>query len=227
MTDHLVVAQPAGQAEQLMLLFHGMGAAPADMRPLGERLAAAYPRACVVCVAAPNPGDYGLGRQWFSTRDLTDERRTQRVADALPAFLATIREWQAKTGTGAAETALIGFSQGAIMTLECAFTQPGITARVVSIGGRFARLPETADERVTLYLLHGKDDPVVHYGYAVTAAEHLVALGADVVADVLPFAGHEINDDIIELLLDRLSSHVPRRIWREALAQDTPIMRGD
>lgn len=223
LAESIVVARPQGHPGQLMLLFHGLGATPNDMLPLGQRLAEAYPHACIVSVRAPDPGDFGFGFQWFSARELDDARRSSRVATALPAFADTVREWRSRTDCGAEETALIGFSQGATMALECARTEPELAARVASIGGRFATLPDEADERTTWYLLHGKDDPVVHYRQTVTAAERLVALGGDVVADVLPFVGHEINDALASLLIERLSSHVPRRTWREALREDTPV----
>ncbi|AOU98758.1 hypothetical protein BI364_12985 [Acidihalobacter yilgarnensis] len=227
LSESIVIARPEGSPGQLMLLFHGLGATPQDMNPLGERLARAYPRACIVSVRAPDPGDFGFGFQWFSARELSDERRVSRVAAALPAFTDTIRDWQSRTGAGPQETALIGFSQGAIMALECVRAQPALAGRVVSIAGRFARLPEATDEGITWYFLHGKDDAVIHYGYTVTAAEHLVALGGDVVADVLPFVGHEVNDALADLLVERLTHHVPRRTWQEALRDDAPLAPGE
>lgn len=223
MTESIIIARPENQVAQLMLLFHGQGATPDQMRLLGNRLAQVYPQSCIVAVQAPQPGDFGVGFQWFSVRNINDELRTKRVATVMNPFVETIRHWQKKTNTGSEETALIGFSQGAIMALECARKNRGLVGRVVSIAGRFSSLPEEAGEDTTWYLVHGKQDAVIHYRHTVTAAERLVSLGADVVADVLPFVGHVLDETITNLLLERLATHVPKRTWREALKADGPI----
>jgi hypothetical protein len=43
---------------------------------------------------------------------------------------------------------------------------------------------------------------VIHYGHCVAAAERLVDLGGDVTADVIPFLSHEINTEVMDLLVD-------------------------
>lgn len=221
--DHLVIARPHGTPAQLMLLFHGVGGAPEDMVPLGERLAAAYPHACIVSVRAPQASDGGPGHQWFSVRGISEENRAERVAQALPGFIDTVQHWQDASGCGVEHTALIGFSQGAIMALESTRDRATVAGRVVSIGGRFALLPQQANPDATLFFLHGKEDAVIHYGYTVTAAEHIVALGGDVSADVLPHVGHTITAEMAALLIERLQNHVPQRTWRAALHSDAPL----
>ncbi|MEJ2479660.1 MAG: esterase [Acidihalobacter sp.] len=222
LNESIVVARPAGAAAQLMLLFHGVGSTPRDMVPLGERLAAAYPQACVVSVCAPLPSDLGGGYEWFSIDAVTEENRPGRIAEAMPAFMQTVRHWQEQTGTDAERTALIGFSQGAIMALESTHETPRPAARVISLGGRFVRLPEPVDDGVTFYLFHGKGDPVIPYGYTATAAEYLAAREGDVTADILPDVGHEVPAEMIELLVQRLRAHVPRRLWQEAMRGGMP-----
>jgi phospholipase/carboxylesterase len=119
---------------------------------------------------------------------------------------------------------LVGFSQGAIMVLEAA-AQAGddvLAGRVVALAGRYAQLPGTNPGGTTLFLIHGKADDVIHYGYTVEAAKHLVALGADVVADVIPFLGHEIDPEVLDLVARRLRTHVPKRHWEAAMRQGVP-----
>ena len=217
MSESIIVARPEGQAEQLMLLFHGVGSTALDLVPLGRVLAAEFPAAFIVSVAAPAPSEAGGGRQWFSVLGISEENRPERVEAALPAFLATVAHWQKEAGVGTDAVALIGFSQGGIMALEATRDRPAIAGRVISIAGRFAQLPETANGGTTLHLLHGKLDPVIPYGFTVEAAQHLVKLGADVTADVVPFVGHQINDDMATLLIERLRGHLPKRAWEAAV----------
>ena len=213
----IVVQQAPGRPEQLLLLFHGVGARPEGLVPLGQRLAKAFPASTVVSVAAPSPSGTAGGYEWFSAAGVTESNRIARVEQAMPAFLAEIRDWQQAADVTATVTALVGFSQGAIMALEASVTPSPPAGRVVAIAGRFAELPDIAPTHTTIHLLHGKEDPIIPYRHAIEAAHRLRELGGDVTADVLPFVGHEINDTIAELAVERLLGHVPRRMWEEAM----------
>jgi phospholipase/carboxylesterase len=217
MSESIIVARPEGQAQQLMLLFHGVGSTALDLVPLGRVLEAEFPDAFIVSVAAPAPSETGGGRQWFSVRGIGEENRPERVAAALPAFIETVARWQRAAGVGTDAVALIGFSQGGIMALESTRDQPAIAGRVVSIAGRFALLPTEPNPGTTLHMFHGKLDPVIPYGYTVEAAQHLVNIGADVTADVIPHVGHQINDELAELMIERLRGHLPKRVWEAAM----------
>lgn len=212
-----IVHSPAAEPAQLILLLHGVGTDEHDMVPLGRLLAPEFPDALIVSVGAPEGADTSGGRQWFSVRQLTDENRVERAAAAMPDFVAAVRHWQRTSGVAAAATALIGFSQGAIMALESLRDPLPLAGRIVAIAGRFAALPERAPRETTVHLIHGKADPVVHYGHAIAAAECLIGLGADATADVLPFVGHAIDDEVVTLLVERLKGYIPRRIWDEAM----------
>ena len=227
MSESIIVARPEGQAQQLMLLFHGVGSTAQDLAPLGRVLAAEFPEAFIVSVSAPAPSEGGGGRQWFSVLGISEENRPGRVEAALPAFIESVAHWQKEAGVGTDAVALIGFSQGAIMALESTRGQPAIAGRVVSIAGRFAQLPIEANPGTTLHMFHGKLDPVIPYGYTVEAAQHLVNIGADITADVIPHVGHQVNDEIADLLIERLRGHLPKRTWEAAMkaARESPSER--
>lgn len=217
MNEPIVVQAPDQTAAQLFLLFHGVGSNAANLVPLGERLAAEFPQAAVVCIDGPHACDMGTdGREWFSVRGITEENRIERVADCMPSFVDTVSEMQAIYHVPPEATALIGFSQGAIMSLESVRLGNHLAGRVVALAGRFALLPECAPEHSTLHLIHGKNDTVIPYLHTVAAAERLIGLGGDVTADVLPFTGHEISPLMTDRMIERLKSHVPHRVWNAA-----------
>ena len=222
--EALVMQRPAGTARQLVLLFHGLGADAEELRPLGERLAAEYPEAMVVGLRASQPVTAGTGRQWYSVSGIDDDQRAARVAAEMPAFIAAIRQWQRVTGLGAEATVLAGFAQGAIMVLEAA-THAGddvLAGRVVALAGRYARLPESCPGGTTLFFIHGQADDMLAAGFTVEATRHLAALGADVVADVIPGLGHGIDAEVLDLVTRRLRTHVPKRHWEAAMRQGVP-----
>jgi phospholipase/carboxylesterase len=218
--EHVVIQQPQaeGPAQQLILLAHGLGADEHDLVPLGEILAQQFPNACVVSLRAPFLCDFSSGYQWFSVQGVSDDNRDARVADALPAFTQAVQHWQQRTGASADATCLVGFSQGAILALESTQLEaPALAGRVVALSGRMASPPRRAPPDTTLHLVHGKEDAVIHYGQTVRAAEALLALGADVTADVIPFLGHGVNEEVVDTVLQRLTGYVPKRRWQEAM----------
>jgi phospholipase/carboxylesterase len=206
MNEALIIQQPAGQAEQLFLLFHGVGATPEGLVPLGQALAAAYPQAFVACVRAPHVSDLGRGFQWFSVAGISEENRPPRIAEAMPLFVATVQHWQQQSGVAPAQTSLVGFSQGAIMSLEASQLPTPPAARIVALSGRFAEPARRASEALRWHLIHGEQDGVMPCSFAVAAQAQLQALGAKVTLDLIPGLGHSVDQRVLDALLARLAS---------------------
>ena len=160
-----------GPPDLLYLLFHGVGATAEHMAPLAQRLAREYPQAAVLCLNGPERFDAVIGDapayQWFSIRRIDDANRPARVAAALPGFIATVRALQARFGIGWERTALAGFSQGAIMSLEAVQAEPQLAGRVLAFSGRHLGAPEHIPADTTVHLFHGRDDAVIPYRASV------------------------------------------------------------
>jgi phospholipase/carboxylesterase len=211
MPDPIVIQSPSRTPEQLFLLFHGVGSTPENMVPLGQLLAAEFRDAAVISVPSPDISDMGSGYQWFSVRGINEDNRVQRIADTMPRFVETIKSLQKATGTTAAQTVLVGFSQGAIMALESTQSTEPLARRTVAFAGRFARLPERAPVSTTLHFIHGTSDPVIPCSHTVKATERLTRLGAAVTTDVIPGLGHGINQEAADRLVERLKGKLPKR----------------
>lgn len=202
-TDDILVHTPTAPARQLVLLFHGVGASPEGLLPLGQALA--RPERWVVAVRSPFPSDMGSGWQWFSVRGVDEANRVERIAAVMPRFVQTVQAWQAHTGLDASATALAGFSQGAIMALESTQQAPRLASRVVSMAGRFAQPPRVAPAGTALHFIHGAQDPVIAPACSVDAAERLRALGAEPQVHLLPGLGHGIDGRVLERLSTALA----------------------
>lgn len=213
MQTDLILQQPVtADGAELLLLFHGVGSSPEDLAPLGQALAAARPRAWVIGVRAPNHSDFGSGWQWFSVQGITELNRPERVAQALPAFFDRVEAKQRHTGVRPERTTLIGFSQGAIMSLES--TQraaPRVASRVVAIAGRFAQAPRRVPVDVAVHLLHGEQDRVMPIDTSVQAHRELNALGAASTLDRFPGLGHGVDSQVVEAILRDLAPDASKR----------------
>jgi phospholipase/carboxylesterase len=208
-----------GEPSPLYIYLHGVGATALAMTPIVDRFAQAYPQAAHLIPDGFDASDLAAqGRQWFSVRGIDEASRPARVAAALPALVAFVRDAQRHFGVTPLATALVGFSQGGILALEAAQAHTGLVGRVVAIAGRYAQLPESAPDAV-IHLVNGKDDAVVAARHAIEAATRLVALGGDVTADVVPGIGHEAHPELVDRALEHLKSFLPRRMWAQALAE--------
>lgn len=205
-------------AKQLFVLLHGVGSHPSDLVPLANYLKEVFPSAAFFLPEGTHPFDGGgHGRQWFSIGAVSEENRVARVAEAMPGLREMVKQAQDRYNVLQPDTALMGFSQGAIMALEFSIAHDGGVGRVLAFSGRFAQLPEKAPELTTLHLLHGEKDAVIPVSYAQAAIERMQELGGDATLDIVAAAGHEINAELADLAVRRLQTHIPLRSWKKAM----------
>ena len=210
--------EPGVDVRQLFILLHGVGGSPDNLRPLAEAVRAAFPAAAVLAPEGFEPFDGGgSGRQWFSVRGVTEDNRAERVAQAMPPLEAYVREAQARFSLLQSDTALAGFSQGAIMALELVQAHDGMAGRVIAFSGRYAQLPKAAPQYTTLHLLHGADDPVMSVAHIQAAQARLEELHGDSTIDIASHVGHDLHPALIQRAIVRLQTCVPLRSWEAAL----------
>ncbi len=204
--------------KQLFILLHGVGASSADLVPLANKLREAFPNAAFLLPDGTFPFDGGgNGRQWFSIRGVTEENRSERVAEMMPTLHELVTDAQNRFNIVQSDTALIGFSQGSILALEFSKIHDGKVGRVIAFSGRYAKLPEQAPELTTLHLLHGESDPVISVEHAQAGYERLMELNGDATLDTAASVGHEIHPSLADQAIYRLQTCIPLRSWKKAL----------
>lgn len=211
-----------GRAEQLMLVFHGVGDSADGMAPLAEALRRAFPQSAVLVPDGfdrfdGDPSGMFGGRQWFSLQGIDDHKRAERARAVLPRLSAFVRDAQQRTGVGPAATALVGFSQGAICALELAQAEDGLAGRVLAFAGRYGSLPDQALRHTTLHFFHGSEDPVIPADHARAAMQRIAELQGDATIDIAQGVGHELPQALVNCAIERLRSHIPHRTWAAAL----------
>lgn len=135
-----------------VVFLHGVGSSGDNMRPVASALGLTDQAHCLDGLL---PFDMGPGRQWFSVRGITEDNRAERVAAAMPALVDRLSKF------GALENSLlVGFSQGAIMSLHVAAAGVPV-AGVIAIAGRLAASVPARTDWPPIALLHGDADPVM------------------------------------------------------------------
>ncbi|MFB9951433.1 alpha/beta hydrolase [Rhizobium puerariae] len=183
-------------SKTLVILLHGVGSSGSSLAPLSSRLAALLPGAILAAPDAPEASGFGSGRQWFSVAGITDESRPARIAAARPGFNATLAGIIEENGlTGRLDrVALVGFSQGTIMSLDAVASGRWPVGAVVGFSGRLASpQPLTPRGSTPILLVHGTDDAVIPVQETERAAAGLSALGLPVETRFEPGLGHTIS----------------------------------
>ena len=208
-------AARSGKARSLVVFLHGYGADGADLLGLADPLAPHLPDTVFVAPDAPEPcAGNPMGRQWFGIpwMDGTPEEEAKagvaRSAEDINAFLDARL---AAEGLGPEALALVGFSQGAMMSLHVAPRRDPAVGAVVAISGRLLA-PELLAEvktRPPVMLIHGDRDPVVPFAEMDRAAEALAAAGFDVYGHIMEGTPHGIAPDGLSVTMQFLKEHLP------------------
>ena len=201
-------AARSGRTNSLVILLHGYGADGNDLfglsGPLDQHMpdtvfrAPNAPERCVV-----NP----MGYQWFPISWLDGslesemEAGFQRSAAILDEY---ITEAMAEEGVGPEQTALLGFSQGTMMSLHVAPRRPEALAAIVGFSGRLHggdNLKAEAISKPPVLLIHGDQDAMISVAALAETRDGLAGAGFQVQSHVSPGTGHGIAPDGLGLAL--------------------------
>ncbi len=209
---------PLGRARRIVVLLHGYGADGRDLIPLAEPLVGNLPDTAFIAPDAHRPcSGNPLGREWFPIPWIDGSREEDARAEAKTAF-AVLDEWLDQTldaeGLAISDTAILGFSQGAMMGLHVAPRRSQPVAALIGISGRLLVYGDRDDpvvSRPPVLLVHGDADPVVPYDCMAEAERHLVADGFDVRTHTSHATGHGIAPDGLAAATEFLESRLLAR----------------
>lgn len=210
------VAAASGQGKSLVVFLHGYGADGADLLGLADPLAPHLPDTVFMAADAPSPcSGNPFGRQWFpiprfdGSTEVEAAVEMNRAVDDLNAFLD---QRLAEEGLTPDALALVGFSQGAMMSMHVAPRRDVAMAGVVAISGRLLRpqvLAQEAKVKPPVMLIHGDHDDVVPFQEMQIAGNALVGAGFETYGHVMKGTGHGIAPDglgvAMRFLKDRLN----------------------
>jgi phospholipase/carboxylesterase len=193
-----------GAPRKLVVLLHGFGANGDDLIGLAPALAQVLPDVKFIAPHAPFPCPQAppTHYQWFDVWDRDTARRLaggRKAAVIVDAFLdAKLAEHKLTD----ADLALIGFSQGTMVSLHVGLRRPKPCAGILGYSGRLEfpdLLAAELKSRPPVLLIHGDEDPVVPFEQLAIATEALKENGVPVEAHTRPGLGHAIDIDGIKL----------------------------
>ena len=194
-------AAPAagGPPRQLVILLHGVGADGADLITLSQAMAEALPHARFIAPNGPEPCDMApMGYQWFSLSDRNPATMLAGIQRSAPLIDAFIDEELSRDELDDHQLALLGFSQGTMMSLHVAPRRQKAMAGVLGFSGALLAPEKLVDEAISkppFLLIHGDADQVVPVQALQAAAAGLQAAGLPVQWSVRPGLPHGIDPE--------------------------------
>ena len=196
--------------KQMIIFVHGYGADGNDLIGLTNYFQSTLPEAIFLSPHAPeacsmNPSGY----QWFdltSTDPAVLWSKILVAADHLNEFIdSKLLEYN----IAEENLALIGFSQGTMMSLHVSLRRKNTMAAVLGYSGRLIGADLLKDDLISkpsIYLIHGDQDPMVPYQESLTAEKVLKEYSVDIKTHISEHTQHSIAEDGLRIGVDFLAS---------------------
>jgi phospholipase/carboxylesterase len=194
----------SGAARQLVVFLHGYGADGNDLIELGRVWQELLPHAAFVSPHAPEPcGGAPMGRQWFALTFRDPNERWVGVNKAAPVLERFLDAELARLELPPSALALVGFSQGTMMSLHVGLRRAVAPAAIVGYSGLLVVPPDGNLEsfaaeiksRPPVLLVHGDRDDLIPPQALFQATQGLAALDVPVQWHMSAGVGHGIDPE--------------------------------
>lgn len=194
----------SGKAKRLVVFLHGYGADGNDLIDIGRAWQPLLPDTAFVSPHAPEPcGQAPVGRQWFGLTFRDPDERWRGVNKAGPALQTFLDSELQRRQLPPSALALVGFSQGTMMSLHAGLRRPVPPAAIVGYSGMFIMPndgpPESVKDEIVsrppVLLIHGDRDELIPVQALFHASSSLSALDVPVEWHISQGVGHGIDQE--------------------------------
>ena len=194
----------SGTAKQLVVFLHGYGADGNDLIDIGRAWQGMLRDAAFVSPHAPRPcGQAPSGREWFPLTFRDPNERWAGVNAAAPTLDGFLDAELKRRNLPPQALALVGFSQGTMMSLHVGLRRAVAPAAIVGYSGMLV-VPEDVDadrfaaevrSRPPVLLVHGDQDELIPVQALFHATQGLSALEIPAEWHISPGVGHGIDQE--------------------------------
>ncbi|HEX3130160.1 MAG TPA: dienelactone hydrolase family protein [Thermoanaerobaculia bacterium] len=201
----LAAGTPLGQAKAAMILVHGRGAPAEDILSLGRELDRPD-----LAYLAPQAEGYS----WYPYTFMAPMERNEPGLSNGLALLGHLLERLEADGIPPERTVLLGFSQGACLSLEFTARNAKRYGGIVGLSGGLIGPPGTprgpaeypgSFAGTPVFLGCSDRDPHIPLERVKETTEVLTRMGAKVTERIYPAMGHTVNEDELQHVRDLLA----------------------
>jgi len=194
---------PLANAKAAILLVHGRGARAEDIFSFGEAVAGDVPGIFLIAPQA-------AGNAWYPERFIAPLVANEPALSSALGVIGRIVAELVQGGLKHEKIVLMGFSQGACLSLEYAARNPARYGGVVALSGGLIGPPGGPRELkgslsgTPVYLGCSDVDAHIPLSSVVESADIMGRLGGSVTKEIFPGMGHTVNErelDYIEKLI--------------------------
>jgi phospholipase/carboxylesterase len=196
----------------LLVLLHGFGSNEHDLIGLAPYL---DPRLHLVSARALY--DIGFGYAWYYLYGVPgslqhDDASRARSLEVLTRFIADLPN---RIEADPNQVYLLGFSQGAVMSLNLAMTSPHLVKGVVSISGYLdenvtALVEPEKLEGLDILMMHGTMDDLIPVAGSRAARDFLKTTPANLTYEEYPI-GHSIHPNALDVIQQWFKTQIDQR----------------
>ncbi len=198
------------EIKKIVLFLHGYGANGADLIGIADYLKSYLPNTIFYSPDAPFICDVNpTGFQWFPLNKRTEDEIQNGLNDCEPYLNLFVEYILDLHKLKIEDLAVIGFSQGTILSLYNFTRRKNSCAGIIAFSGLFFNKHRNNHKiNFPILLHHGKNDEVINYNFSLNAEKDLRNLGFDVICKIKENLGHGIDEGAIvdakEFLLNSL-----------------------
>lgn len=197
------VGAPLDKAKAVLILLHGRGSNPEDILSLTN-----YVDAPDWAFLAPQAAGY----TWYPYSFLAPRAQNEPYLSSALTMLDEAVQGALDAGIPAEKIVLLGFSQGACLSLEYAARNPRPYGGVAVLsGGLIGDTVQATDypgsmEDVPVFLGCSDIDPHIPKARVLESEQILTGMGAQVTARLYPGMGHLVNEDELAVVQQMLTN---------------------
>jgi len=199
-------------AKQLVILSHGYGSDGADLIGLAQHWAGLLPDAAFVSPNGPQRCPSSpTGYQWWDIGSFSQEERLAGVRSAAPILDKFIDQELSSLGLGDEDLALVGFSQGTMMSLHVGLRRSQTPACILGYSGALVGaelLATEATAKPPIMMIHGDSDQMLPATAMQQAVQELGQAGFSVDWHISPGLGHGVDPTGLHLGGEFIAKHM-------------------
>ncbi len=186
----------SGVTKSLVVILHGYGADGDNLMGLGKAWSHKMPNTTFVAPNAFDICEMGFGYQWFSLEDFSPPVRRKNIMAIQGRMDNLLTSIFAAYPQSVDQIILVGFSQGAMISLHQGIYGAHKLKGIIGYSGGFSIKEDLEPLHApNILLAHGLDDDIVSADFSREGYDALKNLGCEAELILSPGAAHEITKE--------------------------------